>query len=186
MAKQSIDDLQKIKWSGENIISISHILHMILIRCNATYHVTTWWKMQTVEWMSYSGSSHFSDKLSYKILFVLSYQSKDMNLGRLDKFWHFSENINRIRTFLTQSQAGRRGWPTRPGADWALNGSMVAALVRTEADGRGPAIRTGKWIKKGASFMPNQGIELWTCWYGPKESTTGLLTMIWIKGSTRV
>jgi hypothetical protein len=31
MVKQSIGGLHKIKWSGENIISISHILHMLLL-----------------------------------------------------------------------------------------------------------------------------------------------------------
>jgi hypothetical protein len=38
--------------------------------------------MQTGKWMLYSDSSHFSDKLSYKILFILSYGLKAMNLAR--------------------------------------------------------------------------------------------------------
>jgi hypothetical protein len=57
---------------------------MLLIRCNATYHVTTLWEIQTVEWMSYSGSSHFSDKLSYKILFISSCRLKDMGINRFE------------------------------------------------------------------------------------------------------
>jgi hypothetical protein len=56
--------------------------------------------MQTVEWMSYSGSSHFSDKLSYKTLFISSYGLKDINFASLThlqklfkkqrKWWDFS------------------------------------------------------------------------------------------------
>jgi hypothetical protein len=38
--------------------------------------------MQTVEWMSYSGSSHFSDTNLYKILFISSFCLKAMNLAR--------------------------------------------------------------------------------------------------------
>jgi hypothetical protein len=39
--------------------------------------------MQAGVWMSYSGSSHFSDSKTYKTLFILSYQTKDMNFARL-------------------------------------------------------------------------------------------------------
>jgi hypothetical protein len=35
-------------------------------------------EMQTVVWMTYSDSTHFSDKLSYKILCISSYGLKDM------------------------------------------------------------------------------------------------------------
>jgi hypothetical protein len=38
--------------------------------------------MQTVAWMAFSDSTHFSDKISYKILFISIYQSKDMNFAR--------------------------------------------------------------------------------------------------------
>jgi hypothetical protein len=69
----------KIKWSGENIISISHMLHILLIRCNANYHDITWCEMQTVVWMAYSDSTHFSNKLSYKTLFISNYGLGDMN-----------------------------------------------------------------------------------------------------------
>jgi hypothetical protein len=37
--------------------------------------------------MSYLDSSHFSDKLSYRKHFILTYDSKDMNLAR---YKHFS------------------------------------------------------------------------------------------------
>jgi hypothetical protein len=52
--RQSMSELHKIKWSRENIISISHILHMLLIMWDANYHVTTWCKMQPSIWMTNS------------------------------------------------------------------------------------------------------------------------------------
>jgi hypothetical protein len=48
--------------------------------------------MQTVEWMSYSGSSHFSDTNSYKILFISSYGLKDIDFASFKHFLQFSEN----------------------------------------------------------------------------------------------
>jgi hypothetical protein len=44
--------------------------------------------MQTGKWMSYSNSSHFSDKLSYKILVVSNYGLRDMIYAR---FKHLQE-----------------------------------------------------------------------------------------------
>jgi hypothetical protein len=87
--RQGMGELYKIKWSGEIIFDNTQILHMLLIRCNANYHVMTWCKMQTGKWMSYSDSTHFSDKLSYKIRFILSCGLKDMSVTRckhLQKF----------------------------------------------------------------------------------------------------
>jgi hypothetical protein len=40
--------------------------------------------------MAYSNSMHFSDKLSYKILFISSYGLKDMNLPRFAYLHEFS------------------------------------------------------------------------------------------------
>jgi hypothetical protein len=48
--------------------------------------------MQTSIWMAYSDSMHFFDKLSYKILFILSYGLKDTNLTSLEHLQEFSEN----------------------------------------------------------------------------------------------
>jgi hypothetical protein len=45
--------------------------------------------------MAYSDSTHFSDKLSYKILFISSYGSKDMNYARFTHFLQFSEKHKR-------------------------------------------------------------------------------------------
>jgi hypothetical protein len=47
--------------------------------------------MQTGKWMSYSDSSHFSNKLLYKILFIPSYGLKDTDLARITHFLQFSE-----------------------------------------------------------------------------------------------
>jgi hypothetical protein len=45
--------------------------------------------MQTVAWMAFSDSTYFSDKLSYKILFISSYELKDMDLARFKYFLEF-------------------------------------------------------------------------------------------------
>jgi hypothetical protein len=59
---------------------------MLLIRCNANYHVMIWCEMQTDIWMAFSDSTHFSEQLSYKILFISSYSLKDKNFASLDHF----------------------------------------------------------------------------------------------------
>jgi hypothetical protein len=82
---QDMCELHKIKWSGESVISNSQLLHMLLIRCNANYHITTWCKMQKEIWMSYSHSKHFSDKLSYKTYFNMIYRLKDMDINRFKR-----------------------------------------------------------------------------------------------------
>jgi hypothetical protein len=45
--------------------------------------------------MAYSDSMHFSDKFSYKILFISSYGLKDINLARFKYLQEFSEKKNR-------------------------------------------------------------------------------------------
>jgi hypothetical protein len=62
--------------------------------------------MQTVEWMSYSGSSHFSDTNSYKILFILSYGLKDMDLEKFKYLQEFSENKTETGPDLSPSSEG--------------------------------------------------------------------------------
>jgi hypothetical protein len=52
--------------------------------------------MQTSIWITYSYSTHFSDKISYKILFISRYDLKDMNLtsfAYLQELWR-KKNIN--------------------------------------------------------------------------------------------
>jgi hypothetical protein len=46
--------------------------------------------------MAYSDSSHFSDKFSYKILFIPSYGLKDMILARFAHLQEFS--LKKIET----------------------------------------------------------------------------------------
>jgi hypothetical protein len=47
--------------------------------------------MQTVVWMTYSDSTHFSDQLSYKIHFILSYGLKDMNYAKFKNLQEFQK-----------------------------------------------------------------------------------------------
>jgi hypothetical protein len=56
--------------------------------------------------MAYSDSVHFSDKISYKILFILSYQSKDMNCARFKYLHKFLEK--KIETGPDLSLSGDR------------------------------------------------------------------------------
>jgi hypothetical protein len=46
--------------------------------------------MQTGKWMSFSDSTHFSDKISYKTLFISKYGLKDINFARLKYSQEFS------------------------------------------------------------------------------------------------
>jgi hypothetical protein len=64
--------------------------------------------MQTEVWIAYSDSMHFSDKLSYKTLFISKYGLKDINYTRFEQFLPFSEKQRTDRNFshrgLTQPQ----------------------------------------------------------------------------------
>jgi hypothetical protein len=60
--------------------------------------------MQTVVWMTYSDSTHFSDKLSYKIHFIPSYHLKDMNFGSFKLLQEFQKNREELRIFLTHTE----------------------------------------------------------------------------------
>jgi hypothetical protein len=122
MTKTRHGELHKIKWSGNTIIGNSQLLHILLIRCNANYHVTTWCVMQTGKWISYSDSTHFSDKFSYKILFILSYGSKDINFAI---FNHFQKNRGRAGTFLTEVQISPVHWPAGLESDGAEGAQLT-------------------------------------------------------------
>jgi hypothetical protein len=41
MARQGMGELHKIKWNKDKVITIPHIFHMLLIKWDANYHVTT-------------------------------------------------------------------------------------------------------------------------------------------------
>jgi hypothetical protein len=107
--------------------------------------------MQTVEWMSYSGSSHFSDKISYKILCILSYGFKDMNFARLKHFLEFFWKQRRPGTFLTLKtlapQADERDLEV-------LTMQRLGAAAGT--DGEGPHVSLWIRIKKGLGFDPKE------------------------------
>jgi hypothetical protein len=80
--------------------------HMLLIRCNAKYHITTGCEIETSIWMSYSDSTHFFDKLSYKILFVLNYGLRDMTFARLAYLQQFSKKQGIHWSFSHRGELG--------------------------------------------------------------------------------
>jgi hypothetical protein len=47
--------------------------------------------MQTVVWMAYSDSTHFSDKFSYKTLFISGYGLKNINYARFKYLQEFQK-----------------------------------------------------------------------------------------------
>jgi hypothetical protein len=55
--------------------------------------------MQTGIWMTYLDSSHFFDKLSYKILFISSYGLEDMFLAKFEHLQQFSEKAEKAWIF---------------------------------------------------------------------------------------
>jgi hypothetical protein len=55
--------------------------------------------MQTIKRMGQSGSMHFSNTNSYTILFISSYELKDMNLASFKHLQQFSEKQKIEETF---------------------------------------------------------------------------------------
>jgi hypothetical protein len=100
---------------------------MLLIRCNAKYHITTGCEIETSIWMSYSDSTHFFDKLSYKILFVLNYGLR--------------ENREFTGAFRTEANLARVADRRGRGALTRTLTRGAAALAQTEANEWGPADR---------------------------------------------
>jgi hypothetical protein len=82
--------------------------------------------MQTVAWMAYSGSSHFSDSKTYKTLFISSYQSKDMNFVRLEHILQFSAKPEKEGTFLTAEEASHNVWRVGPESAEKITKRVVA------------------------------------------------------------
>jgi hypothetical protein len=60
--------------------------------------------MQTGISMAYSDSTHFSKKLSYKILLILNYGLKDIIMQDSNIFWNFAKPKNGIGCFLTHRE----------------------------------------------------------------------------------
>jgi hypothetical protein len=100
--------------------------------------------MQTIAWVADSDPVHFSDKFSYKILFILSYRLKDMDLARLTPLQQFSENRENGGTFLT----GRE--PARVAVQWGQR--MLTYRLRN------------KRPKRVVLSMPHRECELRFCW----------------------
>jgi hypothetical protein len=59
--------------------------------------------------MAYSNSMHFSDKPSYKILFILSYGLKDMNYARFKYLLELSEIKTEIGLVETAPDLSLKG-----------------------------------------------------------------------------
>jgi hypothetical protein len=89
--------------------------------------------------MTYSDFTHFSDKNSYKTLFISSYQTKDMNFTSLE---HLQEFFRKLRKWWDFSHRERyqpgsltnwAGWP-----DWIVDCCAGAGI----ADEEGPHVRS--------------------------------------------
>jgi hypothetical protein len=94
--------------------------------------------MQTDIWMAYSDSMHFSDKLSYKILFILSYGLQDTNLAR---FKHLQQFQKIEEAFSHRSGHGPRERRTRPPGPDQTATLEIAVLAPGITDGKCPHVR---------------------------------------------
>jgi hypothetical protein len=65
--------------------------------------------MQIGIWMAYSNSMHFSDKLSYKTLFISNYGLEDMNLASFKHLQQFSKKTDKTRDFSHRNGASLGG-----------------------------------------------------------------------------
>jgi hypothetical protein len=110
--------------------------------------------------MTYSNSTHFSEQLSYKILFILSYGSKDMNLSRFAYLQEFS------------GKKKQKNW-AGPEPDWRRI-ITVTRLRRTAVGGSGPrpvsAPDLNKNRRKGRFNPAAVGIRTRGCRIGAKGS----------------
>jgi hypothetical protein len=119
--------------------------------------------------MAYSGSMHFSDKLSYKKHFISSYGSKDMNFAISAHLQQFSvKQIFRCdfshREELSLS-ADRRG----QGADC----DVAAEVVPVQTYGWGLPVSEHESNKK-IEALPELGFEPWIC-FRENKGTNQLL-----------
>jgi hypothetical protein len=94
--------------------------------------------------MTYLDSTHFSDKLSYKILFISSYGFKDTNLTSLE---HLQEFFRKLRNWWDFShreryQPGSLTGGTRQ-AHWMLTGQRLTG---------GTPLSDWKMNQKGGCF----------------------------------
>jgi hypothetical protein len=130
------------------------------------YHVMTWWEMQTVEWMSYSGSSHFSEQLSYKILFILSCGWKDMNYARFKYLQEFLEK-----------KIIEAGPDLSPSATGTI--CRARATAENEAAGPRPIRSSGSEEQKDGIKSRLLGIELMICCWRARAPTSWATKWRW-------
>jgi hypothetical protein len=81
--------------------------------------------------MPYSYSTHFSEQISYKILFISSYGLKDMNLASFAQNLKFLENREYAETILTEKQLAKED-DNRTGAadEWDRPNRKQSQMVR--------------------------------------------------------
>jgi hypothetical protein len=98
--------------------------------------------MQTVVWMAYSNSTHFSDPKTYKTLFIPSYGLEDINFARLTCLQDFSEKTENSCGFF--SPRGTQPMRLTAGPD----ATRVAEVALAWTDERGGHLSESK-NKKG-------------------------------------
>jgi hypothetical protein len=115
----------------------------------------------------------FSDKLSYKILFIQSYGPKDINFASLTHLQEFSEKLNAAASFLTKTEPSPGHCPTGPGNNWAMIGRRLLCLVRRRLMGgaRVSAAQENRTNQKGEA-LPLTGFELKMCCRSWKKHTS--------------
>jgi hypothetical protein len=151
---------------------------VLLIRCNANYHVITWCEMQTGIWMTYSDSTHFFDKCSYKILFISSFRSKDMNLARITHFLRFSEKQKR-GNFLYRDGSSLSCWLAGPG-DGAVRWLGTRLLTRHRLKlTTGSHLSGRKMVQKGIGLRLDGDSNSTPAEGGQRAQTTDAHELIW-------
>jgi hypothetical protein len=99
--------------------------------------------MQTGIWMSYSDCTHFSDKLSYKILFISSYGLEVINFARLTYLQELFFRKTEKRWNSSHRGSCQPGSLTG-GADamtWRADWDAAAEVAPSQADDRDPPVR---------------------------------------------
>jgi hypothetical protein len=150
---------------------------MLCIRWYANYNVTTWCEMQTVIWMPYSESTHFSYKNSYRTLWISSYHSKDMSFARYKHFLPFSVKQRGDERFSPRQSEPER---LTAGPECWLDGWFGAGDwdVAAECWPVEPSCQRKKRAKR-CEAMPQIWFKLGISGSDTREQTTVLLQQIW-------
>jgi hypothetical protein len=101
---------------------------------------------------------HFSDKLSYKILFITSYGLRDMNFARCKHLQQFQKIEE---AFSHRAGHSPREWCTGPPGTWTAT-LEIAALAPGITNGKVPHVSKIE-KRKRHDFMQGTGFEHATC-----------------------